>query len=88
MGNNSREASPATWYRIEITGYLPSDWTEWFDGMAIAENMSNRHTMLVGPIEDQAALNGLINKVYALGLSLVAVNPQIVTPRRGKERNP
>ncbi len=87
MGNNGREASPATWYRIEITGYLPSDWAGWFDGMAIAENMVNRHTVLVGPVDDQAALNGLINKVYALGLSLVAVNPHIVTPYGGKERN-
>ncbi len=74
-------------YRLEITGYLQGNWAEWFGGMAI-ENLPNGNTLLVGPIEDQAALNGLINKVYALGLSLVAINPQIINPRVGKERNP
>ena len=87
MADNWRETSPVAWYRVEITGCLPSDWAEWFDGMSIAENMANRNTVLVGPVRDQAALYGLINKVYALGLSLVAVNPQNVAPYGVKENN-
>jgi hypothetical protein len=63
-----------TEYHIRIQGHLPSEWSEWFDGMII-ECQPDGTTTLSGPIRDQAALHGLLFKVRDLGLSLISVNP-------------
>ncbi len=40
-------------------------------------------TLLTGPIEDQAALHGLLKKVRDWGLPLISVGP--VEPDKGRE---
>jgi hypothetical protein len=66
---------PAT-YQIVVQGYLNESRSDWFDGMAIepqvnAEGMSV--TRLTGEVVDQAALHGLLRKLYDLGLSLLSI---------------
>ena len=66
---------PAT-YQIVVQGYLNKSRSDWFDGMAIepqvdAEGMSV--TWLAGEVVDQAALHGLLRKLYDLGLSLLSI---------------
>lgn len=63
-------------YQIEVQGYLEEHWSDWFDGMDIvprvdAEGISV--TMLTGPVIDQAALHGLMLKLYDLGMPLLLV---------------
>ena len=62
-------------YQITVQGYLDERRADWFDGMAIepqvdAEGMSI--TRLTGEVVDQAALHGLLRKLYDLGLSLLS----------------
>ena len=60
-------------YQIRVKGHLDSEWTDWFEGLAITLE-EDGDTLLTGPIVDQAALYGLLRKVRDLGITLVAVN--------------
>jgi hypothetical protein len=68
-------------YCIRIEGHLSADWSDWFGGM-IVRCQPDGTTMLVGPVRDQAALQGLLISVRDLGLSLISVNP-IESGRQG-----
>jgi hypothetical protein len=59
-------------YQIRITGHLNSQWSDWFEGMAISLDDSG-DTFITGPVVDQAALYGLLKKVRNLGMPLVSV---------------
>ena len=59
-------------YEIRVKGQLDGRWSEWFDGLTIA-NVANGESVISGEIVDQAALHGMLNKVRDLGLPLVAV---------------
>ncbi len=59
--------------RLEVIGHLQGDWSEWFEGMTVTD-LPEGNTSLAGLIADQAALRGLIDKVFSLGLSLVSVS--------------
>lgn len=63
-------------YQVTVQGYLDKSRADWFDGMSIvpqegAEGMSV--TRLTGEVVDQAALHGLLRKLYDLGLSLLSI---------------
>ena len=60
-------------YEIRVKGHLDGRWSEWFDGLTIA-NVENGDAILSGEIVDQSALHGVLNKVRDLGLPLVAVS--------------
>ena len=59
-------------YQIRVQGHLENQWTEWFDGMAVARG-ANGETRLTGPVVDQAALFGLLKKVRDTGMPLLSV---------------
>ena len=59
-------------YRIRIQGRLERRWSTWFDGMTLTPGKDGT-TILRGPVGDQAALHGLIQRVRDLGLTLVEV---------------
>lgn len=59
-------------YEIKVQGSLDSQWSEWFDGLSMISTESGE-TTLSGPVADQAALHGLLNKVRDLNLPLLAV---------------
>ena len=52
-------------------GVLDPRWTAWFEGLAIGSDDSQ--TVIFGPVADQAALHGLLNRVCDLGLVLISV---------------
>jgi len=60
-------------YEIRVKGHLNWRWSEWFDGLTIA-NVENGDALLSGEIVDQSALHGVLNKVRDLGLPLMAVS--------------
>ncbi|MFC7643251.1 hypothetical protein ACFQX6_22225 [Streptosporangium lutulentum] len=59
-------------YEIRLRGHLDARWAAWFDGMSLT-NASNGTTVISGPVLDQAALYGLLQKVRDVGLPLVSV---------------
>ncbi|MCP4421286.1 MAG: hypothetical protein GY805_32140 [Chloroflexi bacterium] len=59
-------------YRIRIGGQLDSSWVEWFDGFTLTHQPDGT-TILVGNINDQPALQGLLTKIYNLGMPLLLV---------------
>jgi len=63
-----------TSYKIEIKGNLDAAWLDWFEGLTIV-NQVNGTAVLWGPIADQAALHGVLQRIGSLGLELISVNP-------------
>jgi hypothetical protein len=61
-------------YEIRTKGHLDSQWAGWFEGLTITPE-EDGHTLLTGPVVDQAAFHGLLKKVRDLGLPLVSVCP-------------
>jgi hypothetical protein len=59
-------------YEIRLTGHLHERWAVWFDGLTVSHG-SDGTTVIRGPIADQAALHGLLQRVRDLGLPLVSV---------------
>ena len=59
-------------YEIRLKGHLDSRWAAWFDGLSLS-NENDGTTIIGGPVVDQAALHGLLQKVRDLGLPLVSV---------------
>jgi hypothetical protein len=59
-------------YQIRVEGLLDESWSDWLDGLTI-ETQACGETLLTGPVRDQAALHGLLNKIRDLGLLLLSV---------------
>ena len=68
----SASGGPAQ-YEIRVAGVLDSRWSAWFDGLTITR-CGNGTTIIHGPVADQAALHGLLQKIRDLGLPLISVN--------------
>jgi hypothetical protein len=63
-------------YQIKVLGHLDESWSDWVEGLTIrveSEGKGPPITTLTGNL-DQAALQGLLRRLYALGLPLVSVN--------------
>ncbi len=59
-------------YSFRVKGHLDRERSSWFDGLTIT-NTTDGETILSGPIDDQAALHGVLLKIRDLGLSLLEV---------------
>jgi hypothetical protein len=59
-------------YEIRLQGRLDARWAVWFDGLAVTA-ADDGTTALRGPVVDQAALHGVLQKVRDLGLPLLSV---------------
>ena len=60
-------------YEIRLKGHLDTRWAAWFDGLTLTRG-SDGTTIIHGPVADQAALHGLLQKTRDLGLPLISVN--------------
>ncbi|HZD58701.1 MAG TPA: hypothetical protein VE136_18360 [Anaerolineales bacterium] len=60
-------------YEIRVEGHLTDRWSDWFEGLAIRNELKGE-TTLSGMLSDQAALFGLLNKIQSLNLVLISVN--------------
>ncbi len=58
-------------YEIRVKGRVSEQLLSTFDGMDAS--VQSVETVLRGPVLDQAALHGLLDRVQALGLELVEV---------------
>jgi len=63
-------------YQIKISGQLSENWSDWIENLAIeVECMDDGSplTTLTSSV-DQAALHGLLRRLYNLGFPLISVN--------------
>ena len=63
-------------YEIKVPGHIGASWSDWAGGMTItvdSEDDGSTVTTLTGTL-DQAALQGLLRRLYSLGLPLISVN--------------
>ena len=67
-------------YEIRLTGHLDARWAAWFDGLTVGHERDGT-TLISGPIADQAALHGLLQRVRDLGLPLVSVTRDETDPQ-------
>lgn len=68
-GNEAKSKSSA--YEIRVKGTLSESFLAAFDDLTVSVNPVE--TVIRGPIVDQAALYGLLDRIQALGLELVEV---------------
>ena len=79
-------SSEARLFEIHVRGHLDSTWSEWLEGLEV-KLLENGEMILFGPIVDQAALMGVLNKLGRLNLTLISVNEKTKTIRRQNEQH-
>lgn len=67
---NHRHEQPT--YEIRVQGRLDQRWAAWFDGLTVTAH-GDGTTALAGPIVDQAALHGLLQRLHDIGVPLISV---------------
>jgi hypothetical protein len=75
LGTDARARDPRAelrYYTIRVRGTLGADWSEWFDGLCVTQ-AEHGETVLAGFLRDQAALFGVLMRLNALNLPLLAV---------------
>ncbi|MFN8052574.1 MAG: hypothetical protein U0Q22_14100 [Acidimicrobiales bacterium] len=73
-------------YEIRVRGRLGSGWAAWFDGLDI-ESGTDGTTVIRGPVVDQAALHGVLQRLRDVGLVLESL-AQVEAPRPVPTTNP
>jgi hypothetical protein len=60
------------YFEIKIKGNLDPNWSDWFAGLTVT-HLEGNETMLSGPLPDQAALHGLLERIRDLNIILISV---------------
>ena len=63
----------SSFYEIRIKDHLNDTIASWFEDLTVS-NREDGETVLSGSLPDQAALQGVLNRISSLGLTLVSVN--------------
>lgn len=64
--------TPIPQYEIRVRGHLGSRWSAWFDGLALTAE-DDGTTVIRGPVVDQAALHGVLQKLRNVGIPLLSL---------------
>ena len=59
-------------YAIRVRGALDPAWSSWFEGMDVHSDRRGE-SVIAGPVADQAALHGLLEKIRDLGPPIISV---------------
>ena len=65
-------SDPPPRYEIRLKGHLEPRWAAWFDGLSLTTE-NDGTTAIRGPVVDQAALHGLLQRLRDVGLPLISV---------------
>jgi hypothetical protein len=60
-------------FEIHVKGQLDESWSDWLEGLEV-NLLENEEMILSGHIGDQAALLGILNRLYGLNIALLSVN--------------
>jgi hypothetical protein len=70
-------------YEVRVRGRLSRTLASEFEQLALATSVEPVETVLSGPVEDQAALHGLLRRIESLGLELLEVRRFPSVPAAG-----
>jgi hypothetical protein len=71
---NTFSANPhGSFFKIHVKGHLDESWSDWLEGLEV-KLLDNEEMILFGHIRDQAALMGILNRLYSLNLVLLSVS--------------
>ena len=59
-------------YEIRVKGHLGPRWAAWFDGLSLTSE-DDGTTVIRGPVVDQAALHGVLQKLRDIGVPLISL---------------
>ena len=74
--NHKFNLDQPSYYKICVQGKLEARWAEFFEDMQIEVNQAPGKvpvTVLTGSLPDQAAVQGVLQKLYNLGFPLLSV---------------
>ena len=63
-------------YEVRVEGRINKRWSHWFSDMKLTvrdDQTQPMTSLLVGEVADQAALLGLLQNLYSVGLTLLSV---------------
>ncbi len=72
----SRQNFRPVFYRITIEGKIRQDWSDWMNGVQISFSTAEddpQTTLLTVKIADQAALRGLLCRLWDLNLTILSI---------------
>jgi len=70
---NEEPSTNISWiYEIRLQGRLDKDWSDWLGGMVICHD--GDVTVLRGKVLDQAALHGILSRIWDLNRTVISVN--------------
>jgi len=75
--NELNKPEKHTHYQIRVEGRLQEDWTDWLDGntVRIVEDQdADGETVILLKVLDQAALRGIVTKLWDLNLTVISMN--------------
>lgn len=70
MSTDRQHGQPS--YLIKVEGQLDKSWSGWFSGLTVT--YEDGVSALSGHVADQAALRGILTKIWDLNLTLISVN--------------
>ncbi len=71
-----RKSSKSLSYQITIEGQIRDDWSDWLNGMEISTPPGGdvpQVTNLTGAVADQAALRGLLCRLWDMNLTIISI---------------
>jgi hypothetical protein len=77
LNNNDARTKRNIVYQIIIQGHLEKKWETWLDGKTIQTNnqyTSQPETTIITNVPDQAALRGILTKLWDLNLTVISVS--------------
>ena len=72
-----KESITTSLYKIVVGGELHESWSDWLGNVDLQRRihgMDSCHTILFSEIPDQAALRGLLNRIWDLNLEIISLN--------------
>jgi hypothetical protein len=79
----SGQTSMSYHYEVRVRGKLSPSLASEFEQLALTASVEPVQTVLSGPVEDQAALHGVLRRIESLGLELLEVRRFPPTPATG-----
>ena len=74
--NSHLSMNQSATYQICVQGCLPDRWLDLFENWQTVFDGERDTTTLIGPVADQAALHGILQTLYGMGLPILSVNIQ------------